>query len=161
MNQTKNILAFNNKWNMKHISLFIILLILPNFLGLINIKINNINIHFFQIAIFLAAIIYGPLAGLSSGLIGSIYSAYITGNPYLIIGNMILGFCVGLFIRMKFNTVLAVLTAFAIQLILLVPADYYLMHLPMTFILLLITTLAISNTIWAVAAHYIAEPLRN
>ena len=157
----KNIFSFNIKWDYKHVSLFIFLLILPNLLSMINIgTIYGFKLHFFQVAIFLAAILYGPKGGLISGFIGSFYSSIIMNNPYLIIGNMILGFFTGLFIRYKMHTILAVILAFIIQLPWLIITDYYLVSLSAAFIIPLIVALAISNVIWATAAHFSTKILR-
>jgi len=149
-----NIFAFRNEWNVKTVSLFIFLLALPNILGMINVTAPwGFKIHFFQVAVFMAALIYGPYGGMFSGLVGSIYSAFIMHNPYIAIGNAILGFFVGFFVRYGLHTVLAVLLAFLIQIPWLVLTDYYLVHLPMTFIIPLISALLISNIIWALVAH--------
>jgi len=157
----RNKFSFNIKWGYKTISLFIFLIILPNLLGMMNIStVWGFKIHFFQIAVFIAALIYGPKGGLLSGLLGSTYSAIIMNNPYIIIGNAILGFFVGLFIRYKLHTIIAVILAFLIQLPWLILTDYYLVNLPMGFILRLILALAISNLVWATAAHYSAKPIK-
>ncbi|MGV8087297.1 MAG: hypothetical protein ACP5N1_06725, partial [Candidatus Woesearchaeota archaeon] len=97
---------------------------------------------------------YGPLGGLLSGLIGSIYPAMITSNPYIIIGNMILGCVAGYLIRLKWNVIVATLVAFMIQLPWLIVSDYYFMGLSATFIIGLTIALAISNTIWATLVYY-------
>jgi uncharacterized membrane protein len=158
----KNIFPFDVEWNYKTIALFLFLLGLPNLLGMINIGTPfGFKIHFFQAAIFVAALIYGPTGGMASGLVGSAYSAVMMNNPYIIVGNMILGFFVGLFAKYGIKTVFAVWLAFLIQLPWLVLTDYYLVHLPMTFIISLIIALAVSNTIWAIVAHYAAKPIRH
>jgi uncharacterized membrane protein len=157
-----NIFAFDMPFNIKTISLFVILAGLPNLLGLLNITTPwGFNIHFFQIAIFLAALIYGPIGGLTSGLFGSFYSAIMMHNPYIIVGNMILGFFVGYFARKYYTTWQAVLMAFAIQLPWLVATDLYLVHMPAKVIFGLVVALAISNTAWAIVAQYIKKPIRN
>lgn len=159
--QYKNIFSFDVKWNFRTISLFLFLLLLPNFLGLINLPtVFGFKIHFFQLAVFLATLIYGPSGGLLSGLIGSAYPALIMHNPYIIGGNAILGFFVGLFVRYRIATIFAVWLAFLIQLPWLIITDYYFMHLPVAFITALIFALAISNTIWAIIAHYAAKPIK-
>lgn len=156
-----NKFSFNVEWNYKTISLFIFLLILPNLLGAINLDTAwGFKIHFFQVAVFIAALIYGPAGGLLSGLVGSVYSAFAMHNPYLIIGNAILGFFVGLFVRYKMHTVIAAMLAYLIQLPWLVLTDYYLVNLPMGFIWGLIIALAISDVMWAIVAHYTAKPIR-
>jgi len=153
--------SFNIKWDYKTVSFLVFLVVLPNLLGLINLgTIPGFKIHFFQIAIFIAALIYGPKGGLLSGLIGSLYPAFITGNPYIMIGNAILGVSVGIFLRYKKNIIIAVLLAYVIQLPWLIITDYYLVNLSMSFILKLILALLISNIIWATIAHYTVKPIK-
>jgi uncharacterized membrane protein len=147
--------------NFKSIALFSLAIMLPNLLGLVNIPTAmGFKIHFFQIAIMLAAIIYGPFGGTLSGLVGSIYSAVVMSNPFLIVGNMILGFFSGLFIKRGLPAVAAILLAFVIQLSWLIATDFYLMHMPATLIRMLTISLVVSNIIWAVVAHYLARPLK-
>lgn len=153
--------SFNVEWNYKTITLFLFLMIFPNLLGLINLNtVWGFKIHFFQIAVFIAALIYGPKGGLLSGLVGSLYSAFVMSNPYIVIGNAILGFFVGLFVRYNLNTIIAVMLAYSIQLPWLIITDYYLVNLPISFILRLILALAISNMIWAIVAHYTVKPIK-
>jgi len=157
----ENIYSFNVKWDLKHLSLFAFLLLIPNLLGMINLSTGiGFKLHFFQYAVFLAAIIYGPFGGLLSGLVGSVYSAITMHNPYIIICNAVLGFFVGYFARKGLKTLFAVWLAFIIELPLLILADHYLAGLPIAFILPLIVALAVSNTVWAVAAQYSARFLR-
>lgn len=159
---SKNIFSFDNEWNLKTISIFAFLMVIPNLLGMININTGlGFNIHIFQIAIFLAAILYGPIGGLITGITGSVFSAVIMHNPYLIIGNAILGLCVGIFIKYGVNIILSVLFAFAIQIPWLIATDYYLMHMPLPVIGMLLIALAISNTIWATVANLSAKAARN
>lgn len=158
--QYRNI--FDVEWNHKSLGLFIFLIALPNLLGMVNLSTPlGFKVHFFQLGIFLAAIIYGPWGGMLSGLFGSVYSALIMGNPYIVGGNAMLGFFAGLFVKYGFNTVISVLLAFLIQLPWLILTDFYLMRLPLNFIFMLVIALAASNFIWALAAHYIAAPLKN
>lgn len=156
-----NKLSFDVEWNYKTIALFIFLLGLPNLLGAINIgTIWGFKIHFFQVAVFIAALIYGPTGGMLSGFIGSAYSALLMHNPYIAVGNAILGFFVGFFVRYKMHTIIAVLLAYIIQLPWLVLTDYFLVNLPMGFIWRLVIALLISNIIWAAVAHYTAKPIK-
>lgn len=151
---------FDIKWNYKTISLFVFLIAIPNVLGLINISTPwGFNIHFFQVAIFLAALIYGPMGGLTSGLVGSIYTAAMMNNQYIVVGNVILGFFVGLFAK-KFNVIIAVLLAFIIQLPWLLATDYYLIHMPTTVLKGLVIALLVSNIIWALIAMYTYKPIK-
>jgi hypothetical protein len=156
----RNIFSTGLEWNLRTISVFLLLVFLPNLLGMINISAAGFKIHFFQLAVILAAAVYGPVGGLAAGLVGSINSAMIMHNPYLIVGNMILGLFAGLFIRKGFNAVQAVLLAFAIQLPWLIVTDLYLVHLPISIITSIIIALLISNTIWSVVVHYSAKQVK-
>ncbi len=157
----KNIFSFDVEWNYKSISLFLILLVLPNLLSVFNIDTGfGFKIHLFQIGIFIAALVYGPLGGLAAGFTGSMYSAFIMNNPYLVFGNMILGAFAGLFARYGLNIVIAVLIAYMIQIPYLVLTDYYLMHMPFKVILALVIALFVSNVAWAIVAHYSAKPIK-
>jgi len=155
MEQAK-ILSLNIKWSYKNLFLFLSLIILPNILGAFNLNTPwGFKIHFFQIAIFAAAAIFGPGGGALSGLFGSIYSSILTANPYIIIGNVILGFFVGLFIKLKLPFFLAILFAYCLQLPWLVLTDYYLVNLGMTFIKNLIFSLAASHAVWAIIIYWL------
>ena len=157
----KNIFSFGVEWNYRTVGMFVLLLILPNLLGMLNVTTPfGFNIHFFQFAIFVAAVVFGPLGGLMSGLFGSAYSAVLMHNPSIIVGNMILGFLAGMFFRYGWHAVVAALLAFAVQLLWLVPTDLYLMHMPLNVVGMLVVALLISNVIWATLANYAAMPLR-
>ncbi len=70
------------RWNEKTIGALIILALLPNLLGTINLATPwGFQIHVFQAAIFLAALIFGRWAGLIAGAAGSIYVAAALSNP--------------------------------------------------------------------------------
>ncbi len=157
----KNIFSSDLEWNYRTTGLFIILMALPNLLGMINISTaSGFKLHLFQIAIFFAAMIYGPAGGALSGFFGSVYSAFIMHNPYIIIGNVILGLFAGLFAR-KLNIIIAVMLAYLIQLPWLVLSDHYLAGLPGSFILPLVIALAVSNLLWATLVHLANKPLRD
>jgi len=158
----KNVFSWDVGWNFKSVSLFLFLLALPNLLSVINISTPwGFKIHFFQLAIFIAAAIYGPRGGLLSGLLGSLYSGILMNNPYLVVGNALLGFLVGFFVRYKIHTLIAVLSAFIIQLPWLILTDHYLVHLPVNFIVPLVIALLISNTLWAIIAHFSTKPIKS
>ena len=153
---------YKNQWNYKSITLLAVLILLPNLLGIINIPTSlGFSIHFFQIAVFLAALIYGPWAGLLSGAIGSAYSAITMNNPYIIVGNMILGFFVGYFASKKFHTLVSVALSFLIQLPWLIMSDHYFIGMPMGLVWMIVVALAVSNIIWGLMAHYTNKPLKN
>jgi uncharacterized membrane protein len=80
------------------------------------------SIHFFQLAIFLAAILAGPWAGLLSGALGSLYMSAMR-IPFIIGGIAILGACTGLFTK-RFRPVTACLLAFLVQVPYVLLTDY-------------------------------------
>jgi uncharacterized membrane protein len=80
------------------------------------------SIHFFQLAIFLSGILAGPMAGLLSGAVGSLYMG-ITRIPFVIGGIAILGACTGLFAK-KFRPVTACLLAWVVQAPYIFVTDY-------------------------------------
>ena len=143
---------FNIKLTWKTITLLSFLVIFTNILSLYHLTLFGVKIHFFQYLIFLAAMIYGPIGGLISGAIGSIYTSIALNNPYLIVGNIILGTLFGLFIRLKWNIILAALTAYIIQLPWLLYTDIYLLNMPINIVKGIVIALLISNILWAIVA---------
>jgi uncharacterized membrane protein len=155
------VMACTAKWNTRTVSAFILLMVLPNMLGMLNIATPwGFKWHLFPAAIFAAAALFGPVGGLMSGLAGSAYSALIMSNPYLLVGNALLGLFAGLFMRKGVPTVLAVWLAFAVELPWLIVSDYYLVHLPASFIQTLVMGLFISNTVWALVTQAGTSTLR-
>ena len=148
----RNILNFNIKWTWKTISILAFLAIFPNVLGLFHTTIAGVRIHFFQYLIFLAALIYGPIGGIISGAFGSIFTSIALNNPYIIIGNIILGTLFGIFIRLKWNIIIAALTAYLIQMPWLYVTDVYLAHMPVNIVKGIIIALFFSNILWAAIA---------
>lgn len=158
----KNIFYFNIKNSWKSITLLTFLAILPNFFGMINFQAPwGFKIHIFQYLIFLAAIIYGPTGGLISGAFGSLFTAITLNNPYIIIGNIILGFFVGFLTRLKWNVILAVLTAYLIQLPWLYYSDIYLAHMPVKVVHGVIIALFLSNMLWSTVASLTYKPIKS
>ncbi len=154
-------LSFNVKWNYKAAGMLVALVALSELLGAVNVPVAaGFRLHFFQAGIFLAAAVYGPWGGLVSGFTGSFFSACVMGNPYLLIGNALLGFFTGLFLRKGFRTVPAVWLAYAIQLPWLILSDYYLVHLPLPLIKGLAIALFVSNTLWAAGIHFLVKPVK-
>jgi hypothetical protein len=149
------------RWNEKTIGVLIVLALLPNLLGMINLASPwGFKIHVFQAAIFLAALLFGRWAGLIAGAGGSLYVAAALSNPFILFGNALLGFFTGHFAEKGVRPVVAVMLAFAIQLPWLVVTDHLFMGFPWPFIGALAASLAVSNLVWAVAAAWAAAPLR-
>jgi len=153
---------FSIKLDYKSVSLLVFLAILPNVLGMLNISTSlGFKLHFFQIGIFAAAMLYGPLGGAVSGGIGSAYSAILMNNPYIIIGNIILGFFAGLFMRHGWHTVISVLAAYLIQLPWLWISDIYFAGMPVIVVKGVVAALFFSNLIWSLIVHYTVRPFKN
>ena len=140
---------------------FSLLVLLPCVLSLINITFaHSWKIHFFPAAIFLAAVSFGPAGGLAAGISGSLYSAILLGNPYLLGGNALLGLMTGVFFRKTGKIVPSVLLAFACQLPWLVVTDFYLVGLPTVFIAKLVLVLFLGNLLWALLIHLAIGPVK-
>lgn len=154
-------LSWNVKWNYKTAGTLMVLVVLPELLGAVNVPVAaGFKLHFFQAAIFLAAALFGPAGGALSGFAGSFYAAYAMGNPYLLIGNTLLGFCTGYFLRKGFRMLSAVWLAYAAELPWLILTDYYLINLPLPFIGNLAIALFVSNTLWALAVSCLVQPAK-
>ena len=96
------------RWNEKTIGALAVLAVLPNLLGMINLSTPwGFQIHVFQAAIFLAALLLGRWAGLIAGFAGSLYAAVAMGNPFILVGNAALGFFTGHFSEKGFRPVAA------------------------------------------------------
>ena len=80
------------------------------------------SFHFFQLPIFICAILAGPWAGLLSGAVGGLYMG-VTRIPFIIGGIALLGGFTGLFSK-KFRPVIACLLGFLIQIPYVAVTDY-------------------------------------
>ncbi len=124
------------------------------------------SIHFFQLAVFISAILAGPLAGLITGTVGSLYMG-ITRIPFVIGGIAILGVCSGL-IAKKFRPFIACLLAFLIQVPYVLITDYvwftYFVDASSaatwTIIIPIIAILSLETLICAVLAEIIVHYIR-
>jgi uncharacterized membrane protein len=149
------------RWSEKAIGTLIVLALLPNLLGMLNLSTSwGFKLHFFQAAIFLASFLLGRWGGLIAGVGGSLSVAAAMGNPYILFGNALLGFFSGYFSERGSKPVMAVLLAFLIQLPWLIATDYLIMGLSAPVIGILIASLAVSNALWAFAAAWAVPPLR-
>jgi hypothetical protein len=145
----------------KVISALALLVVLPCLASLVNIPFaENWKIHFFPAAIILAAVFYGAGGGLAAGISGSLYSALFLGNPYVLVGNALLGLLTGIFYKKSGRIIPSVLLAFACQLPWLVLTDYYFVHLPAIFIARLAIVLFLTDVLWAALISLSIKPLR-
>ena len=145
--------TFGVEINRKSLMMLLILGILPNLIGAINLPtVWGFKIHLFQYVVFISAALYGPVGGLISGGLGSTYTALMLGNPYIIIGNIILGSLTGILFRKGFDLILSVIVAYLIQIPFLWISDVYLVKMPSQIVIKIIIALLISNLFWAVMA---------
>jgi hypothetical protein len=140
---------------------FGLLVLLPIALSLVNVTFaQSWKVHFFPAAIFLATIPFGPVGGFVAGITGSLYSALMLGNPYLIVGNVILGVMTGVLVRKSFNIIPAVLLAYACQLPWLIVSDYFFAGLSAEFIARLVVVLFLGNLLWALLIALTMKPIK-
>jgi len=151
---------FGTEFDFKKALLLISLMVFPNFLAMFHFQLYGIRFHFFQYLIFLAAIIYGPAAGMLSGGLGSLYTAIALKNPYIIVGNIILGGFAGYLMKRKVNAVPAVLLAFAAQVPWLWATDVYLAGMPAAAVNSIVVALLASNIICAYLANASAGKIK-
>ncbi len=154
-----NPFVFDRRLDRKEVSILAFLVILPNFLGLLNYDTGmGFKIHVFQLGIVLAALYYNWYGGMLAGIFGSVYSAVVMNNPYIIVGNAIMGIVAGYMIHKGWHTNIAVWAAFAVQIPWLIFSDYVFIGMPMNVIWAVVIALAVSNTIWATLGHYLVRP---
>jgi len=117
------------------------------------------SIHFFQLAIFLAAILAGPWAGLLSGAVGCLFMG-VTRIPFIVGGIALLGACTGLFAK-RFRPVMASLLGFLVQLPYVLVTDYvwftFFMGNPPSVALSIIAPIVVSLGLEAVACAVLAD----
>ncbi|OIO20680.1 hypothetical protein AUJ17_05015 [Candidatus Micrarchaeota archaeon CG1_02_47_40] len=115
--------------------------------------------HFFQLSIFISALLFGPFAGALTGALVSSYNGiFVIHNPYIILGNAILGFGAGYFAK-RLGAFWAGIAAFAVQLPYLIITDFYLVHMPMAVLQNVVIALLVANVICALLASRIAPML--
>ena len=130
----------NRRISSRFIAFVIIMSAIANVLGLAAIPIGVMSIHFMQLPIILAGLAAGPLAGGFVGFVGAIVMALTTPkgiNPYIPLGNAILGFFTGLFylgLRKMVKKpivpqVISAMGAFAVQAPYTYVTDVYLMSM--------------------------------
>jgi len=138
-----------------------ILVVLPCLASLININFaQDWKIHFFPAALILASVLFGAGGGVVAGIAGSLYSALLLGNPYILVGNALFGMLAGIFYKKTGSIIISVLLAFVCELPWLILSDYYLVHLPALFIAKLVIVLFLANVLWAVLINLSIKPLR-
>ncbi len=116
--------------------------------------------HFFQLGIFASAFVFGPLAGAAVGALSSSYGALLVlHNPWMIIGNAILGFSAA-WLYTRTTPFKAAMGAFALQLPWLAATDVFLMGMPVAAVAGIAMTLFAENVLCALVAASVAPQLR-
>ncbi|MCI0503395.1 hypothetical protein L0Y65_01640 [Candidatus Micrarchaeota archaeon] len=120
----------------------------------------GLQIHFFQIGIFLASFIFGPIVGGAVGALTSSYNALIViNNPWIIGGNFVLGVAAA-YLYTKTTPFKAALGAFAIQLPYVVLTDIFLVGMPVQVVGMIALSLFLGNILCATIASSLAPHLR-
>ena len=139
---------------------------LANVLGFFTIPLGVTEIHLMQLPIILTGLALGPGAGGLVGFIGAAVMAFRLrpSNPYILLGNAILGFFTGLFYsrlkRMKVRPVIpqviSVLGAYIVQFPYVYVTDVYLMPMPSTVVLtVILPKLLMEDFISVLLAHVV------
>ena len=130
------------------------------FLTFATVPIGRLTLHFFQAGIFLAGFLFGPFAGAAVGAVVSSYTGlFVINNPWIIFGNVILGFFAAHF-YFRMHPIKAVLLAYIIQLPYLLITDIFLVGMPMSLVAKIAVLLVFGNVISSAVAGIIAPSLR-
>jgi uncharacterized membrane protein len=151
--------------NSKSITFVATMCAVANVLGLFAIPIGITKIHFMQLPIILSGLALGPWVGGLVGLIGAATMAFnlVPTNPYILLGNAILGFFTGLFYlylgKMKVKPiipqVISVLGAYIIQAPYVYVTDVYFMAIPTFVVIEILLKLLLEDVISVLLSHVI------
>jgi riboflavin transporter FmnP len=112
----------------------------------------GLRIHFFQVAIMLAAMVGGPVSGLVAGSVGGVYVSVLRSDPTIVVGNALLGLFTGLFVR-KMRPVLAGVPAWVlIQAPWLYLTGTFILNVPGVVMQTILITLTVEDIICAAIA---------
>jgi len=151
--------------NSKLITFVATMCAVTNILGLFAIPIGITKIHFMQLPIILSGLALGPWVGGLVGFIGATAMAFnlAPANPYILLGNAILGFFTGLFylhlgkmnVRPIIPQVISVLGAYIIQAPYIYVTDVYFMTMPSSLVLAILLKLLLEDVISVLLSHII------
>jgi len=138
---------------------------LANVFGLLAIPVGPTSIHFMQLPIILTGLAVGAVPGASVGLLGSLVMAFMlpTANPYIIVGNAILGLFTGLFysriknwkVRPVIPQLASVLAAYLIQAPYVYFTDVYLVSMYPTVVQAILLKLLAEDLVSLFISHII------
>jgi ECF transporter S component (folate family) len=149
----------------KQLAFAAIMSALANVLGYFSIPIGTTKIHFMQLPILLSGLALGPVVGGVVGFTGSVVMAFTlqTPNPFILLGNAILGLCTGLFYSRIAHRkppiipqLVAVMGAVAVQFPYTYVSDVYGMLMPAAAVLYtILPKLLIEDLISLFSAHVV------
>ena len=139
---------------------------LTNILGIFSIPLGLTSIHLMQLPIILTGLALGSWSGGITGFIGTILMAnkLSPSNPYILLGNAILGFFTGLIYsylkktkkRQIIPQTLSVLAAYLIQLPYVYITDVYFMPIPSQVVLtVILPKLLLEDIISVLISHIV------
>ncbi len=151
--------------NSKLIAFVATMCAVANVLGLFAIPVGTTKIHFMQLPIILSGLALGPWVGGLVGFTGAAAMAFnlVPTNPYILLGNAILGFFTGLFYlylgKMKVRPIIpqvtSVLGAYIVQAPYVYVTDVYLMRMPQSLVLTILLKLLLEDIISVMLSHII------
>ena len=156
----------NRKITSKQIAFIAVMCALANVLGFFTIPIGLTSIHLMQLPIILTGLSLGSWAGGLVGFVGAVVMAYRLSppNPYILLGNAILGFFTGLFYsRLKkmggrpiIPQVVSVLAAYIAQAPYVYATDIYLIPIPPPVVLtIILPKLLLEDIISVLLCHFV------
>jgi len=138
---------------------------LANVFGLLAIPVGLTSIHFMQLPMILTGLVVGAVPGAAVGLVGSLVMAFRLpmANPYIIVGNGILGFFTGFFysrikgwkVRPVVPQLVSVLAAYLIQAPYVYVTDVYLVFMPPAVVQTILVLLLAEDLISLFITHII------
>jgi len=154
------------KISTKKIAFISIMCALANILGILSIPLGLTSIHLMQLPIILSGLVLGSWSGGITGFIGTILMAYqlSPSNPYILLGNAILGFFTGFLYsylkktkkRQIIPQTLSVLAAYLIQLPYIYVTDVYFMPIPSQVVLtVILPKLLLEDMISVLISHIV------
>jgi uncharacterized membrane protein len=145
---------------------------LSNILALVTVPLGAFTIHLIQLPIILAGLAAGPYIGGLVGFVGAFVMAFTlpVPNPYILLGNALLGFLTGLIFSSLHATsvsphlarVASAMLAYAVQTPYVWVTDIYLMGMPPVVVQAILVKLLLEDAISAVISTMVLslEPIR-
>ncbi len=128
-------------------------------LTFVSISAAGVRLHFFQLGILLAAFVFGPVVGAFVGAVSSSVNAVLVlHNPWVIGGNLLLGYFAGRFFP-KVGALRSAFAAFGIQVSYLAVTDIFVIGMPIAAVMQIGIILLVTDLISAFFAGKLAPTL--